>query len=416
MTETSSPEPKHITVYQHNSPRLLSRLKVFLIILLLSTLPIVLIINHFYPQSGLVTPLASSTNNLFHFFPNQSKPSKIVYGFIPYWNFKYVHDIPFSHLTHLAVFGIAFNPDGTIQTKEADYQEPGWRAFQLSNFSELSRLAKSSNTKLILTLRGFDNDTIDSIIDSDTTTQTFINNALSFLEEKNFDGLNLDFEYLGEPEPVTISRFTAFVGKLSRALKAKDPSFQLSLDVFADSSQNQRIWDLSALHPLVDHIIIMAYDFHRPSSSIAGPVAPLYGANELWSHDITSLLASHLKKIPNQKLLLGVPFYGYQWRTTTTNHLSQTFPKTGELATINTVNLLIQDIQPTVNWDPLALSPWLFYQEDNDVYQIYYENEKSLALKFDLVNQTDLSGIAIWALGYEGADSKIWSVITDKFK
>ncbi len=364
----------------------------------------------------LLTPLATTLGINHHPTP---KPNKIVYGFIPYWNYKYHQEIPYHQLTHLTAFGITFQEDGTIQTREADYQEPGWRSFSTANFSHIQRNTKNAGTKLILTLISFDNDITDSIIFSDENTQTFISQTLNFMEEKNFDGINIDFEYLGNPDQQTKDQFTLFVSKLTQAVKQKNPNHHTSIDVFADSADSNRIWDLKNLAPLVDHVIIMAYDFHRPSSTQAGPVAPLYGAGNNWTEDITSLLAKHILLTPPEKILLGVPYYGYEWRTFSQDFQSSTYKGTGGLATYKRVKQHLQDNPDTqINWDEASLSPWFSYlEEDTDhTYQIYYDDPKSLGLKYDLINQTNLAGTAIWALGYDGGAPEIWNLIDQKFR
>ena len=49
-----------------------------------------------------------------------------------------------------------------------------------------------------------------------------------------------------------------------------------------------------------------------------------------------------------------------------------------------------------------------------DTSVIYYESPRSIAYKLDYVNQLDLGGIAIWALGYEGEGRDLWEVIGNK--
>ena len=47
--------------------------------------------------------------------------------------------------------------------------------------------------------------------------------------------------------------------------------------------------------------------------------------------------------------------------------------------------------------------------------QLYYDDAQSLATKYDLVNQYDVRGIGIWALGYDGSRPELYAVIKDKF-
>ena len=49
---------------------------------------------------------------------------------------------------------------------------------------------------------------------------------------------------------------------------------ELSIDVYPSAAQNGNIWNLNALGPHLDYVIVMAYDFHRRQSPQAGPVSP----------------------------------------------------------------------------------------------------------------------------------------------
>ena len=68
------------------------------------------------------------------------------------------------------------------------------------------------------------------------------------------------------------------------------------------------------------------------------------------------------------------------------------------------------------HWNENALSPYLTYVEDGETFVLYYEDSRSLSYKLDYVNQLDLGGIAIWALGYEGDSRELWDVINRKLE
>ena len=46
---------------------------------------------------------------------------------------------------------------------------------------------------------------------------------------------------------------------------------------------------------------------------------------------------------------------------------------------------------------------------NNPASEIYFENERSLKAKMDLVRQNQFGGFGFWALGYEGEDTSIWT-------
>jgi spore germination protein YaaH len=187
--------------------------------------------------------------------------------------------------------------------------------------------------------------------------------------------------------------------------------------MYAGASKNNGLWDVPGIEPYVDYIVIMAYDFHRQSSPQAGPIAPLFGGKEFWDSDINQHVQGFVAQVPRHKLLLGIPFYGYEWETTSRDAQSHTFPDTGSTASISRVSELLKrkdELQVEERWNEEALSPYLSYKEDGKTYVIYYENSRSISYKLDYVNQLDIGGIAIWALGYEGDSRELWDVINRK--
>ena len=344
--------------------------------------------------------------------------SKVVYGFLPFWNLKYESNFRYNLLTHLVFFGLDIDASGNIRTRTDDgFTEPGWSAYKSESFSRITRRARDNGVKISLVLRAMDQATIESIINSPIKQRRLLTSVIEVINLKNLDGINIDFEYAGTPTPQLQSHFTQFIKYLSDNLKTKYPSLELSIDVFADTALKPRIWNLTELEPLLDHIIVMAYDFHRPSSPTAGPIAPLRGGSDgTWDLDITQSIQAFMQTIPPSKIILGVPYYGYGWRTTSSAIGATTYPNSGELATFNRIQQILGKTDTAItqisqNWDNTSLSPYLTYKLNGHSYQIWFEDERSLQLKYNLVNQTNLAGIAIWALGYDGDYPQLWYLL-----
>ncbi len=377
------------------------------------------------PAGKFLSPLAERLPVLGTRTTRTDRP--IVFGFLPFWNLKYESYFHYDLLTHIAFFGLDFDAAGKIRTRLSDGTiEPGWTAYQSEAFGRVVRRAHQSGAKAIVVLRAMDQTTIESIIQSPAKQQNVIDQTKTVIDLKNLDGVNIDFEYAGTPTQSVRNKFTQFVAKFSQDLKSHYPHLEISLDVFADTATKYRIWDLPALAPSIDHLIIMAYDFYRPSSSVAGPIAPLRGGCNgkiptstlscAWDLDITQTLADFTQSLTSSKLLLGVPYYGYGWQTTSDKVLSATFDGSGELATFTRVQDLINQPDPAIknlslNWSPLSLSPYLTYQTNGRWHQIWFEDERSLKLKYDLANQAHLGGIAIWALGYDTNHPELWNLL-----
>ncbi|MBP9819780.1 hypothetical protein KBC79_03500 [Candidatus Woesebacteria bacterium] len=364
----------------------------------------------------LQTPLGQFST--FQFLPEKNFDStgKVVYGFLPYWNLNKVSIQ--KELTHMGYFSLTIAGDGSLITRESNgNEEPGFNKLKSDQLLELSNQLESQGGSVELVLSQFYADDITNFLLSDKSQETFLNSLDSILLAYPFAGVNIDIELAGSASPQLRNELTDFMAKLRQHLDKKYSKIQLSIDVYASAAKNSQLWDIPALAPHVDYFIIMAYDFHRRTSPQAGPVAPLFGGRELWDSDINQHLQEFVKQVPSSKLLLGIPFYGYEWQTTSRDSQSHTFPDTGSTASFERVQKLLQqkeELKVEEHWNEEALSPYLSYIEDGLIYVTYYENSRSLSYKLDYVNQLDLGGIAIWALGYEANSRELWDVVGRK--
>jgi spore germination protein YaaH len=370
-----------------------------------------------YPPQ-IISPPSTSSSLLNQTLTNVLTTNVIkkqIIGFLPYWLIKEEPSIKYNQLTQIAYFGVAFDGAGNIKAQNEDgTSDPGWLYLDKSELNQIFQKAKQAQTKTTLVLRIMDNDDIASLVNDGIKRETFIRKALNLVREKNFDSLNLDFEYAGTPPPVTIKNFTRLARELKEALLKLSPPLSLTIDVFADSAQNERLYDLKALKDVADYLVIMGYDIYRANSEIAAPSAPL-GPSHSYLTDYLQCLASFLKLVPPEKLILAVPYYGYEWQTTSVKKNAPTLKDTGALATYKRVKDIIDKKNPQIFWDDEGQTPWLTYQEDGKINQIYFENQRSLALKYDLVNELGLAGVAIWALGYDAPHPELWQLLQEKF-
>ncbi|HNX93276.1 MAG TPA: glycosyl hydrolase family 18 protein, partial [Syntrophomonas sp.] len=140
-------------------------------------------------------------------------------------------------------------------------------------------------------------------------------------------------------------------------------------------------YDYDAIGGIVDRVVIMAYDYNYKTSP-AGPVAPLW-----WVEDVVSYLKTI---IPTEKILLGLPTYGYDW---------------GEgidTATVTAKRLqsLKNQYNLTESFDEASMSPYYSYVDNNGVsHQIWLENRASLNTKLEVALDNNLAGVSFWRIG-----------------
>lgn len=332
-------------------------------------------------------------------------------GFLPSWIIADQIKINPSLLSQIIYFGLEVNSNGEIiqydHNRNPVYE---WTYFTSDYFSNLKKEAANNNTKILIALKSFDNKTIDSVIGNQYATNNVIKQLISLIKTYKLDGVNIDFEYVTDSDFPTAKYLNRFLVQLKEQLKKIDPSLIISIDMNTNAIIYDQAYDLGKIAQSVDEIILMAYDYHKSDSLHAGAVAPL--RNDKNEPNITSSLEFLSNRVPFEKVILGIPFYGYEWQTYEAKHQSIVVPGSGALATYKRVKELINtrpDLE--IYWDGIAESPWLTYNESGVIKQIYYEDERSIAKKMDLVKDQNLGGIAIWALGYEGNFPQLWEII-----
>ena len=403
----------------------MTRKRIAYICLFICTLSAALIsLSWIFRDKPLLSP--SSSQALSQFFdhnqnlatqpPKTPATSKVIYGFLPYWNVNSVTLQP--EITHLAYFSLPIAANGNVITQSNGLPDPGYQKFRSSTVLGLMNIVKKRGGKVAVVFSQFNNDDIVNFLVTDTAQQSFLVSLDSALLAYPVDSVNIDIEYTGPVTDNLRTRFSDFIIGLHQHLQKKYSDVSLSVDIYPSAVNDTQIWDMDTLRSEVEYVIIMAYDFHRSSSIVAGPVAPLFGGRKFWNSDVTQYIAELVTRVPKAKILLGIPFYGYEWQTTSTDAQAQTYPNTGSAVTIDRVQALLAD-KKTFNveehWNDDALSPYLTYQKDGNTYVLYYENSRSVSYKLDLVNQLQLGGIAVWALGYEKDSRELWDVIKMKF-
>jgi spore germination protein YaaH len=342
----------------------------------------------------------------------QPSPSREVFGFLPYWFVDSAADnLDFSLLTTLAYFDIPINGDGSLDTLSN-----GWQKLQSPTAQDTLRRATSSNVRVVLTYSSFDNEHIESIATNEEVRNSAVTNMVNFAKSQGAQGANIDFEYVGDPDAHVREGFSNFVEQAVERFHAEIPSSQVTVSMYAISAKMERLYQVDRLADASDGLFIMAYDFYTAGSSNAGPVAPLTGAPDTYWYDITSSLNDFATAgVPATKMILGVPYYGYDWPTADHSPQSTVLPGPRNTANYSGVQRVLAAGEGERRWDNVAQVPYLVYQEDGVNRIAYYDDVESLGKKYDLVNERNLKGAGIWALGQDGDHKELWDLLRTKF-
>ncbi len=385
----------------------MKRLLICVLILSLLVTGVVLVSSQRGKPLSLFTPV-TSPNAL----PDGRLSPPLVYGYLPYWTEKKAQFSP--ALTHVSYFSLAIHTDGHIDGIDGSKTtEAGARAIQNGVLEKL-RTTIPSTTALELTLTMMDQKEIPVFVDTPGIADATASDLAWLFSHYPITGVNIDVEYVGETTPQQQQAFATYVRDVSKRLKDKHPVAHLSIAIMADSADRPRLTNPTLLAPSVDHIIVMAYDYHQRGSLKTGPNAPLYASEDsIFGRDILTSLRSIQASVPSNKIILGIPLYGYQWGVEGSDTSNFTLPKTGKTMTYAQIIALLQSKQVQRFFDPVSLTPYITFEQDGTTQQLFYEDAQSIRYKLELVTQAHLGGIALWALGFEGSSRDLWKTITE---
>ena len=342
---------------------------------------------------------------------------RMIVGFLPTWNIGKTKTYG-KELDELVFSGVDVSDDGSLVW---DAQS---KKINNGDYLKLKANIKANGGKNILGIKLFEDDKIDSFLASEEAKSRLLAEVADEVKVGNFDGVNIDFEYMNNPIRILDDDFVSFL------ISTKTAGWkEIGIDGFANTILKGSQGGLQKLLNNVDSMVVMAYDFHRPGASQAGPVAPVNA--EVGERSIAEILAKISDyELQKDKVVMAYPLYGYEWETETSGFGSAT--KTGGYG--RTVQFKESVGFTGVSWNDEAMSPWLAFNQMQAVrktvvvkkkkktetewidqpHEVYFENKKSLELKIEMTKQAQIGGVGYWALGYEGMDSNLLSELRNE--
>ncbi|HTY10557.1 MAG TPA: glycosyl hydrolase family 18 protein [Bacteroidota bacterium] len=329
-----------------------------------------------------------------------------VVGYYPMWERTTLPatEIRFTSLTHI-IHAFAWpNADGTISSDDNVVD------------TALINTTHRAGRKILLSYGGAgttQTDNYATVTADSNLRKTFINNIVAQLSTAHYDGADLDWE--GPGTLAQRSNEALFVKELRAAFRAADSSWLITMAIGASDWSGQ--WrDFATLEQYVDWFNAMEYDFHGSWSSIAGHNAPLnIGSDPNTDPDAYSIVESiqylaGTRAIPKNKIVLGLPFYGKMFGTST---IYTSYVQEEDLA-YRDIMTTIQSGQWTYVWDSGSEAP--YYTSSRPDEFITLDDSASIAVKCQYVKTQRLSGVMIWEISQDviGTTQPLMDVIGDQ--
>lgn len=257
--------------------------------------------------------------------------------------------------------------------------------------------------------------------------EIFANSAVTFMQNHELDGIDLDWEYPGQigagntHRPEDKENFTAILKLLREkldALSTADGRYLLTIASAANQSYLDHT-NMEEAHKYLDFINIMTYDFHGGWEKKTGHHSNLSASKFDDNGGIRSAESAVLQhiaaKIPASKIVLGVPFYGRWWKGTEPKNNGLYQKSNGTSGSYN-YNQIMDSLKGDPGyksyWDSAAQVPFIWRQTDS--LFVTYDNLKSIKLKTSFVKDNKLGGIMFWQ--FNGDNGELLKTISDNLE
>ncbi|MFE4895361.1 glycosyl hydrolase family 18 protein [Peribacillus butanolivorans] len=275
--------------------------------------------------------------------------------------------------TYFGIFENHILEDGSLSTLD-DQQLIG-----LIRKNKVAPLAVITN----LTETGFSPELTRQVLNNPEVRERVINNIYNLMKTKNYAGVNVDFERIGEGER---DLYSGFLRALRDRLKPE--GYYTSVAVPAKTSDDipwLKGYDYGGIGAAVDFVFIMAYDWHEASSQ-PGPVAPI--------QEVRKTIEYAQRLMRGNKIILGVPRYGYDWAMSNGTALSAR-----AVSVANAIDTAMK-YQVPIQYSIQDQQPFFSYRDEAGTRHIvWYEDSRARAQKLQLVVDYRLRGIGAWQVG-----------------
>lgn len=230
----------------------------------------------------------------------------------------------------------------------------------------------------------FSNQLVKAVSKDIPMQERLIENLLMTVREKNYGGVDVDFEYI---LPEDKDGYAAFVKNLQKVMSEEEYSVSVALAPKTSAEQKGLLYegvDYQALGEAADHVFLMTYEW----GYTYGPpmaVAPINKVRQVLDYAVT--------EIPVEKIFMGMPNYAYDWSLPYERGVT----KAETLGNIQAVDRALQYGVPIL-FDEMAMTPYFRYISEGTNHEVWFEDVRSIQAKANLITEYGFAGGGYWNL------------------
>ena len=282
-----------------------------------------------------------------------------------------------TSLSEMLVFSYGFTFEGNLI---APTQEDEWMI-------ERTKSAGAQPWMVLTPLSSegaFNNQLIKVLVENQELQDKLISQMLAVMQEKGYEGVDIDFEYV---LPENREQYAQFAGRVREAVSGY--GYRVTVAAAPKVSNRQKGilvegMDYALLGQSADAVFLMTYEW----GYTYGPpmaVAPLDKVREVVEYAVTQIQ-------PGQ-LILGIPNYGYDWTLPYERGIS----RARSIGNVEAVEIAAEN-GAVIEYAQISQSPWFTYRKNGMEHVVWFEDVRSITAKWDLIREFGLSGARYWNL------------------
>ena len=199
-----------------------------------------------------------------------------------------------------------------------------------------------------------------------------------------YRGVDVDFEYARREDREALGEF---VGELRERMHRLGRPVSVALAPKTSDDQPGILYegmDYRLLGEAADQALLMTYEWGY-SRGQPMAVAPVNLVRRVAEYAVS--------RIPREKLILGIPNYGYDWPL-------PFVPGETRAKTVGNVEAarLAAALAAEIFFDEIAQTPYFYYREDGTKHVVWFEDARSIRAKLEVVRDFDLAGVGCWQI------------------
>ncbi len=257
----------------------------------------------------------------------------------------------------------------------------------ISSKKEIFKIASSPGIMIVPTIgNDFDPLRVSKFLSDNDLKNEAIKILINTALDNNYRGWDLDWEQISVSDK---DSFSNFVQELHEKLTENN----LLLFITVHAQTGEKDWmgalgqDWVALGKFSDALRIMAYDYHH-SNSDPGPVTPI--------NELEKTLKYALELISKEKIVLGLPTYGYDW----TGNTGKSFQY------LDMLEVLKKNKASFSRDEKSSALEGIYTDGLGTKHVVWFEDATSLLKKIEIASSYGIHKFCLWSLG--GEDPEIW--------